>query len=174
MNNDEQYKRSIFEIVQPIAQNYDLSSKIADVLVTNGVKDSYLEFNLLVDEWRKMIYAQFRKEIEATRRAEISERSLKLACASLIRHGVEKEYACEVFFLQKAEKEVDEEIKAAIKVGDRVMVTEVSGKQWKGTVENISEYRPPEKRYLVDLDWDRKWCVYVGYTQIKLLEDENE
>lgn len=172
MNNDEQYKRRIFEIVQPISQNYDLSLKIADVLVTSGFKDGYREFRLLVEEWETLSYVQSRKEIEATRRAEIAERALKVSCASLIRHGVEKEYACEDFFLQKAEKEVDEEIKAAIKVGDRVMVTDMSGKQWKGTVVNISKYRPPEKRYVVELDWDRGWCTCVGYTQIKLLVEK--
>lgn len=54
-----------------------------------------------------------------------------------------------------------------IEVNDRVIVTDESGKEWFGTVVNISEYRPPEMKYAVDLDEYKDDFVFVGEEKIK-------
>lgn len=39
-----------------------------------------------------------------------------------------------------------------IKVRDRVIVADGKGKEWHGTVANISDYREPSMKYAVWLD----------------------
>ena len=56
--------------------------------------------------------------------------------------------------------------------GTKVIVRDDFGEEWKGTVENISNYREPSMKYAVDLD---DIClddyVFVGEDRIRVCED---
>ena len=57
------------------------------------------------------------------------------------------------------------------KVGDRVVVRLESG-DYKGTVHNVSDYRPPEEKYAVDLDEYKEDYVFVGSDMLEGLKDD--
>lgn len=52
-----------------------------------------------------------------------------------------------------------------IKVGDRVIITDLKGNKYHGVVANINEFREPCMKYVIDIkDFDD--VVFVGEEQI--------
>ena len=58
-----------------------------------------------------------------------------------------------------------------LKVGDRVVVTDVLGHTFEGEIVNISDYRPPNMRYAVDIGEYADDYVFVGDSQIRELKE---
>lgn len=58
--------------------------------------------------------------------------------------------------------------------GTKVFVRDGFGKEWKGTIENVSHYREPSMKYAVDLDdFDLDDYVFVGEELIRVCEEES-
>lgn len=60
-----------------------------------------------------------------------------------------------------------------IKVRDRVIVADGKGKEWHGTVANISDYREPSMKYAVWLDEYDADYVFVGDESIRKEADND-
>ena len=58
------------------------------------------------------------------------------------------------------------------KVGDRIIIHLESG-DYKGTVHNVSNYRPPEEMYAIDLDDYKDDYVFVGGNMLEELKDDS-
>ena len=60
-----------------------------------------------------------------------------------------------------------------LKVGDRVVVTDSLCHEFEGEIVNISDYRPPNQRYAVDIGEYADDYVFVGDGQIRKLEEQD-
>lgn len=57
-----------------------------------------------------------------------------------------------------------------IKAREKVIVTDLNGNEFVGTVVNVSDYREPAMKYAVEIPGFSD-VVFVGDSNIRLLED---